>query len=770
MNQPLSDQEARGREVSAERPRAGVGSNARSFGALALLTIACLLAFANSWRGEFVSDDVTLYEQVQQGSWTDSFRNDLIDFETGGRSGFYRPLGSLSLRADTALFGAAPAGFHLTNLALHVLATWLVLGLALRFGMTAAPAFGAALLFAVHPVHSEAVAWISGRFDVLCGALYLLALWWFAGAHQRASGWRYGLALASTGAALLAKEMAATLPAAVFLCDALGLSRRERAPRATAHAFWTDSTAGAFLRALPFAALVVAYVVWRSSQPELALGSSIAAAPLSERVLSAGRALFYYLGLLVWPGTPNAVATVTSIRNVSNPWVLAALLLVGGSVWLALRIRRSSPELAFGILFLFASLIPLSNIIALYPTLDSRLQVSERYMYLPSFGFVLVLAGLLWKATHRFGGRVRIAFVATLLVLAGSGIARTQTRNAAWKNNDVLFETSVRADPRNPLAHVQLGVLRRSQARMDEARESFSTALRLEPRSYVAHLELGNVEMSVERYEAAVESYRRAVESRPQGRQAQLGLANALLRLDRLPEAQREYTILLQRNPRDFEALVNQGRVLQLQGQRDAARQHFERASLADPNRKEAVYNLAIDAMQRNDLTAAERFVQRALAMDNSYRDAHMLLGNVKARRGDFQSAVHAFEKAIAADSAYAPAFANLGASYLNLGDYARATVALQQALRLAPSAIAHQNLAEVQVRTGEPAAAEASFRAALRLDGEMAAAQRGLGLLLAGQPGHEAEARRLLEALPADAGADDAEVRSALARLPRRR
>jgi len=754
--------------MPAVRPRAGIGSNARSFGALALLAIACLLAFANSWRGEFVSDDVALYEQVQQGSWTDSFRNDLIDFETGGHSGFYRPLGSLSLRADAALFGAAPAGFHLTNLALHVLATWLVLGLALRFGMTAAPAFGAALFFAVHPVHSEAVAWISGRFDVLCGVFYLLALWWFAGAHQRSSGWRYGLALTSAAAALLAKEMAATLPAAVFLCDALGLSRRERAPRGAA--FWAESTAGAFLRALPFAALVVAYVVWRSSQPELALGASIAAAPLSERVLSAGRALFYYVGLLVWPGTPNAVATVPTIRNVANPWVLAALLLVGGSLWLTLRIRRSSPEVAFGILFLFASLIPLSNVIAIYPTLDSRLQVSERTMYVPSFGFVLVLAGLLWKVAHRFGGRARIAFVATLLVLMGIGVARTQARNAAWRNNDVLFETSVRGDPRNPLAHVQLGVLRRSQARMDEARESFSTALRLEPRSYVAHLELGNVEMSAERYEAAVESYRRAVESRPQGRQAQLGLANAWLRLGRLPEAQREYTILLQRNPRDFEALVNQGRVLQLQGQRDAARQHFERASQADPNRKEAVYNLAIDAMQRNDLTAAERFVQRALAIDANYRDAHFLLGNLQARRGDFQSAVPAFEKAIAADSAYAPAFANLGAAYLNLGDYAGATGALQQALRLSPSAIAHQNLAEVQVRTGEPAAAEASFRAALRLDGEMAAARRGLGLLLAGRPGHEAEARRLLEALPADAGADDAEVRSALARLPRRR
>ena len=733
--------------------------------------MACLLAYANSWRGGFVSDDVVLRQRVQDvsrsGHWFEFFRHDLFGFENGARTGFYRPLASLSIRADQVLFGPSPVGSHATNLVLHILATWLVFGLGLRFGMPGPAAFAAGLLFAVHPVHSEAVAWISGRFDVLCGALYLLALWLLTGAVQRRSWTLYGLALASGGAALLSKEMAATLPGAVFLCGAFGLTRAGKPASEPRGAFWAETAGGGLRRTLPFVALVGVYVALRLSRPELSLAhTGELGAPFAERMLTAARALFYYAGLLVWPGTPNAVPAVPSITSLFSPWVWGAALLVAGGLWLAVRMHRSQPEVAFGITFLLMSLAPFSNIIALYPALGSRFPVGERYLYLPSFGFVLAVAALLWHAARRVGSPARNVFVVVLLGLASVGAVRTHSRNAAWMSDEALYSGTVQADPKNPWAHIMLGVLRRTEGRMDDARRSFGAALGLDPRAYAALFELANIEFAERRFDAAVDLYRRALAVLPRSRDARLGLGNALLEQGHAPEASREYAALLERNPSDAEVLVNQGRAMELQGQKDLPHQYYERAVQADPSRKQALYNLAHDALQRNDLDGAERSVRRYLDLEPKSRDGFMLLGNVQVRRGDFKNAADAFANAVAADSTYGAALANLGATYLNLGDYGRATGFLRRALRQGPTAIAYENLAEAQMRAGDLDAAETSFRAALQLDATLSVAARSLGLMLARRPGREADARRLLAGLPATSGAPDAEVQSALARL----
>ena len=747
----------------------------RSAGALCLLAMCSLLAFANVWRGEFVFDDLALRqgvaEQVRTGGWRDLFQHDLYRAENGARSGFYRPLAALSLCVDQVLFGDAPVGYHATNFGLHVLTVWLVFGAGLAFGVVRPVAFAAALLFAVHPVHSEAVAWISGRFDVLCAAFYLLAVWLFAMSHQHRSKVVYVLALVAGAAALLSKEMAVTLPAALLLLDLLGLSRGRQPQRQAPGGFWAAGAPRAFLRAVPFAVLVGAYVVLRLSRSDLALGRpGEETVPLVERSLTAGRALFYYLGLLVWPRAPNALPLVPPITSPFDAWFLGAVAIIGGCVGAAQRWRHTRPELTFGLVFFLLSLIPISNLVALYPAAGIRFPVAERYMYLPSWAFAFGLAVLVWDCTRHAATRRHAVFGAVIVALAGAGIARSLARNPAWKSNDALFQSSVRADPRSPWAHVMLGALRRTQGRPDDARRSFRTALEHDPGSYSALFELGNVEMSEHRYAAAVEWYRRALDRVPAARDARLGLGNALLQMGQMQEAEREYARLRRQHPDDSGVLVNHGQALAKLGQMSAARETFERAAQIDRRCKEAYYNLAYEAMLRRDLDAAEAYCRQAVTVDGRYKEAWVLLGNLRDRRGDHAGAADQFEKAVAIDSTDAVALTNLGVAELNRGDAVRAVRWLQAALRRGPSVVAFVNLAEAQKRTGNTAAAEAAFREAARMDPMLPAARRGLGLLLAERPGQEAAARRLLESLPEGDSGPDSEVEAALTRLRRRR
>ena len=754
------------RELAGTRARPA----ARSLPALGFLLALCVLSYANAWQGEFVSDDVVLRvhlsEIAQAHHWTALVTRDFFQLESGAHSGFYRPLSSLVLLVDQALFGAHPLGYHLTNLVLHVLVTWLVLGLALRCGLAPLAALAAASLFAVHPVHVEAVAWISGQPDLLCAFFYLAALWLFTSAHAGHSRARYGLALAAGAAALLAKEMAVTLPAAILLADVYGVSRA-RGPRPAApRGFWSDAREGVLLRVAPFVLVLVGYVVLRFQVLGLSLGqSALESAPLLERGLTFERAVLYYMRLLVWPGRLNAYPTIPPVTSPLSPWFLGGALVLAGLVVAALRFRRSWPEMAFGAAFLGLGLIPLSNAVGLYPVEFFRFFVAERYLYLPSFGFVVAGAALLWELSLRVRSRQRTAFAMVAGALCVLGAGRSLARNPVWRTTDALFEDTLRANPESAWAHLAIATLRREQARLPEAEAEVEAALRLQPRSYAVLLAQAQLRDQEGNWQAAVDGYERALAIRPKSRDARLGLAGALRQLGRLDEAAQHFAVVVSGNPRDTEAIVNQGELLLAQGKDEAARANFERAIVLNRYRKEAWFNLGRYHLKHGELEDAEQLALRTLGIDPGYREAYLLLGNVQVRKRDFADATRSFEKAVALDSTFVTARVNLAAACLEQGNYARAISELRTSLRQSPSSYAYVNLGQAQKRTGDSGAAESSFREAVRLDPKLTRAKLELGLLLAGQSGREAEARELLEALPASTP-PDAEVQSVLERL----
>jgi tetratricopeptide (TPR) repeat protein len=765
--------DASGRPSRSE-PAASVASQRSRLAALAVLIGLCCVVYVPGLRGGFVSDDAVLLPHLRQVVAARGlgavFGEDMLALETGTRTGFYRPLAGLSLLADQAIFGNRPFGFHVTNLLLHILATCLVLFLASQARLSAPAALGAAALFAVHPVHVEAVAWISGRFDLLCGALYLLALWLFGRAHAQRSSAFYAGSLLAGAAALLSKEMALTLPAAVLLYDGLGMSRGAMPRRVVPRGLWREGWRGIVLRAAPFGILVSSYLVLRNTSRGLGLDSSSVAERLPglELVCTAGRAVLFYLGRLVAPVHLNAFPVVPPVLMPWSPWFLAGALALLALLVVGLRLRRRQPVVAFGILFVIATLVPLSNAVGFYPLVKSRFPVAERYLYLPSFGFVLALAAFGWDWARRAADRQRRAFSSACALLVVAGAGRSLARIPDWRSDGALFTATVRQNPTSAWAHVMLGAVQRQAGQFDEARASFETALRFDPRFYTATFEMATLESQQGRNDEAARWYQRAIDLQPRARDARLGLAMALRRAGKLPEAAREFAAMSQLGAHDSEFLVNRGELYLVTGQIDAAVRDFEAALVVNPARKEALYNLGVVALQRGQLEEAATAARGALAIDPRYLDPHMLLGSIAVRRQDFASAAQEYEQAVALDSTHVLARVNLGATYLNVGKYEQAIRELRVALRRGPTPQAWVNLAEAQSRSQAPLQAEESFRAALALDPRFVPASRGLGLLLAADPTRAEEARGLLEPLAA-VSPTDAELTATLARLGKR-
>jgi tetratricopeptide (TPR) repeat protein len=393
--------------------------------------------------------------------------------DNGKERGLYRPIAGLSYWIDHRLFGTDPFGFHLENLLWHMTVALLVLVL-LRELWPSEPlmAFGAAALFALHPVHTEAVVWVSGRSELLAAFWGLLAFL----AHRRAdreganaSLWRIA-ALAAWLVALGAKEMAATVPLLLLMTDALLDSPS---------GWWRPGRLAA--RYSPYAVLGVAYVALRWS----VLGhfgvtrahQAFYEAPLSVRVATMLKVFAAYVGRLLLPVNLNLDWDVPLSRGLTDgPMPLLALALLLTLLGLAWAVRRTAQPVAWGILWSGLALLPVSNLVPIGEL------GAERFLYTSSVG---ACAALAWVLTRGIKKPLKEAPSRVPMVLAGAlGCAvlvlfavSTIERNRDWSDDIVLYEKTVRQSPKSARAHRNVAFVLKRNGRYAEAELHFHQAL-----------------------------------------------------------------------------------------------------------------------------------------------------------------------------------------------------------------------------------------------------------------------------------------------------
>jgi tetratricopeptide (TPR) repeat protein len=540
--------------------------------ALVVVAVA-LLVYGNALRAGFVHDD---HPQIVENPWLRDARSvpamfvgSVAGFRAGATANYYRPLMHLTYLGTYRVAGLRPWAFHLVNVLLHagtsVLVFLLLRDLARPGGPGWLPLAGA-VVFAAHPVHTEAVTWIASFPEVSHAFFFLLAfhlhIRWRATSRPRT----YALAVAGFALAVLAKEPALGLPVVLVAYDlARGHARRS----------WRYLTS-----LLPYALVAIGYLALRFH----ALGgfSPVRRHPelgAYEVALNAFPLFATYLGTLALPVNLNffhVLHPVTSLLAWPTLLSLAVAALYAGAVALAVARDR---DLLVGLVALAVPIIPVLYL----PALGEN-TFAERYLYLPSFGFVVIVVQLLARlpATRAVW---RVAAASLTLLVAWCSWATVQ-RNHVWKDELTLWSDTVTKSPDSVIARTSLGDALMETGAVDRAIAEYRVALELAPRSATVRNNLGL----------------------------------AYFHAGRLADALREYEQALALDPRSAETLSNLGLVYRRLGLFDKAIESYQRAIVLRPDVPLLYESLAAAHEARGMPDRAEEVRRRARALQRAAR------------------------------------------------------------------------------------------------------------------------------------------------------
>ncbi len=506
---------------------------------------------------------------------------------------FYRPLFLVWLRANDALFGLHPWGWHLTSALAHVAVTYLVYRLALHLTKDGWLAGVAALAFGLHPVHAEAVADITSIQEPLSTFFILAALLAFCEKWESGRSWSLA-SLVLAAAALLSKESAMMLPVLVALYAWI-YPRAE--PEASGHAVLDPlRLRSAFRASLPFWGLMLIYVpvrVWALR----GFAHVVTPLPPATQVYTMPSVMVFYLRLLVWP---VGLSCYYDTPYVSSPawrdFVLPTAILIALAAGLAYwhwRTRRRSPDEAhaieFAALWMILTLVPVLNF-RFFPAGEVA---HDRYVYLPSVGLVLLLAIALRQVLRAAPSRLRrpawVLLALAALALAGATVRQT----LFWSDDLTLSVRSHAIAPHNLYATSSLGAAVAARGMDGAAIALYQEALAIDPSFWPANRNLAYLYFAHGNYPEAAHFFAQSCAAGPQDGDQFLFLGLALLHTGRLSEAEKALRTALALRPFGKNYHLGLAMILKQEGNLAAAKEELEKELAADPQNDHARTALA---------------------------------------------------------------------------------------------------------------------------------------------------------------------------------
>ncbi|HZZ30333.1 MAG TPA: tetratricopeptide repeat protein [Pirellulales bacterium] len=647
-----------------------------------LICAAVLVAYWPARHGDFVLDDDLLltHNSIIQSP------NGLYRFWFSKQPADYWPVTNSTLWLEWRLWGMNPTGYHLTNLLLHMidsLLVWLVLK---RLGIPGA--FLAGLLFAVHPVNVESVAWIAQRKNVLALMFGLLSLLlWLAAERKFASntsttnavqhavprgafGRWYGMSLGAFVLAMLSKGSVAIFPIVLLLLT-----------------WWRHGRVKLqdLLCSAPFFAVsaVLSWVdIWFQRQGS---GEIIRDVNFWQRMCGAGAAVWFYLGKALLPIRLSFVYPAWNIQASNLLWWLPCLAAIAVTLIL-IRQRNSNRTLwarssLFAWVFFAISLLPVMGFTDVGFMRHSL--VADHYQHIAIIALVALVASAVAFIFARVPTSLRWAVVTPtgVVVLALTFLARQQS--ALYAGPMFLYEDTIQKNPASWLAHNNLGNALVDAGRKSEALAEFERTVELNPDSSIAHNNLGMRFYDSGQLAEAIDHFQKAIRLQNNYADAYHNLA---MSLDRL-------------------------------GQSEAAVAQLQLAIKYQPDFAEAHYHLGAIYLNAGQLENAMIQLEQALKIKSDYFEARNDLGLVLSKSGVFPEAIQQYTLALRLKPDSPETHSNLGNALAKSGQLEDAIAEYQQAVRLRPDyAQAYVNLAMTEAVVGHAAEAEAAARSALKL------------------------------------------------------
>jgi tetratricopeptide (TPR) repeat protein len=669
-----------------------------------LIFLVTLVAYIPAMRGGYIWDDDYYITENSTLRTSDGLRR--IWFEPKALPQYY-PLVHTTFWLEYHLWQLHPFGYHLVNVLLHAFNAILLL-LLLRY-LRVPGDWLAALIFALHPVQVESVAWITERKNVLSALFYLssfLAYLRFydlapdldhtspsthgAASEVRARPWLfYTLSLLLFLCALLSKTVTCSLPAAILL---VLWWKRDRI-------CWRD-----VLPLIPYfvvGAFLGLTTVWLEKHHVGAQGAEWAFS-FVDRLLIAGRALWFYASKLVWPQTLTFIYPRWQID--SGLWwqylfPLAAVAVIF-TLWLLRRQLGKGPLVA--VLFFTTTLAPALGFFDIYPMRYSF--VADHFQYLASMGLIALGAAGVSTLLKRLGpGQSKLGLALCLTVLVVLGMLNWQ-QGSIYRDAETLYRDTIAKNPKSWIAYANLGAYLESQGNLSEAIAYYAKALEIKPDHAEAHFGMAELFARQGKFEEAVSHYVEALRSRPDFPRPYNSLGTIYAKEGNIDKAIFYFSQALEIRPDYASAHNNLGALLAAQGKLDEAIAHFSAAIRISPDHFKAHNNLGEVLARQGKIDEAMFHLSEALRLQPDYADAHNNLGALLAAQGKLDEAIAHFSAAIRIDPDAVEAHNNMGTILARQGKFKEAIEHYYQALRIQPDSVrVRRNLERAQEQANQP-------------------------------------------------------------------
>lgn len=559
-----------------------------------MLATLVLIVYLPTLRGDFLWDD----DAVLTNNPLIHSPQGLYDFWFTTKAPDYWPLTGTSLWLEWRLWGRNPTGYHVSNVVLHLLSSLLLWTVLRRLHIGEPGAWLGALLFAVHPVNVESVAWITQRKNTLSMVLYLLSALAFINVlNGRGRRW-YALSLTAFVLGMLSKASIVIMPAAMLI-GAIRLHGK------LTKQYWR-LTAPFFAVAGLLTAVNIWFQTHRAIQTDVVRDDG-----MLSRLAGAGAAVWFYLSKALLPRDLMFVYPRWQIDIGDWRWWVPLALL--GLLFTALRLGRhrlgSGPLLAMT--YFVLGVLPAAGFINIYFMKYSL--VADHWQYVAILGVVALAGGgfaVAWRRWPRSSAAAALAIVAAMTF--------TAWRHAHhFRDVETLWRHTIERNPHSWIAHHNLASHLGRQGRMEEA----------------------------------LEHYREAVRIRPDFADAYYGLGSALDRLQQHEQAISHYQLALSFNDRDADTWNNLGNALANLRRDEEAMQAYRRAIALRPRHVVALNNLGNALLRKDRLAEAAEMFRAAMAVRDDFAAAHNGLGNTLARMGEFDGAIGHFREAVRLES-----------------------------------------------------------------------------------------------------------------------
>jgi len=662
------------------------------------LSMATIAVYWQVQKYDFVNLDDNDYvydnRHVQAGLTLESIK---WAFTTTHSSNWH-PLTWLSHMMDCQLYGLNSGQHHLHNLFFHIANSLLLFFIFRKMTDSSWRSSFVAVLFALHPLHVESVAWVSERKDVLSTFFWMLTIWSYIWYVERPAVKRYLLVIVFLTLGLMSKPMLVTLPFVLLLLDFWPLCRIRFQKAGVVKKFQQRSIVYRLvLEKTPLFVLVaMSSAVTFYAQKHGGAVASLDVTSLKVRIANALVSYVKYIGKMVYP---SKLAVLYPYSEILQGWeIIGACLLLVSISFLAIRTIKQKPYFAVGWLWYIGTLVPVIGLVRI-----GKQSMADRYTYVPLIGIFIIIAWGVPELVAQWRYRkIWLTTLATVFITILMGMTWKQV--GYWKNSITLFEHTLKITSNNYLPHNNLGVALQDEGRIDEAIDHYLKALQINPYYEKAHYNLGVALQDEGRIDEAIDHYLKGLQINPDDEKAHYNLGIALQGEGRVDEAIDHYLKALQINPYYEKAHYNLGIALQDEGRIDEAIDHYLKALQINPDYEKAYYNLNEVLAFSREIDGNIDKIEKALKYKPNNPLLYCILGKLYRIKGKLDKAIEYYQKALSLQPKLLEAMYHLAKLFIIKMEYEKALSLYQEMIGILPNhPAAYYNIACIYARQNKP-------------------------------------------------------------------